>query len=65
VHEDALQYICVAAQMRPAHAAGVIGVGEAAFDPFTATSQESLASFAADAAAIGVDRVTRLRLIDP
>jgi uncharacterized glyoxalase superfamily protein PhnB len=26
VHEDALQYICGAAQMRPAHAAGVVGV---------------------------------------
>src|SRR5262249_58006406 len=39
VDKHALEDIRRAAQMRPAHATSVIGVGEAAFDPLAAAPQ--------------------------
>src|SRR5262245_41014446 len=51
--------------MRPTHPAGVVGVRKAAFDPFTSAAQQPLATLAADAATIAVDRGACLFLIDP
>src|SRR4051812_4405517 len=51
--------------MCPAHAAGLIGVREAAFDPLPSATQESLATRAADAATVGVDGLACRCLIGP
>lgn len=65
MHEYSLEDVAGTAETEPSHAAGIVDVREAAFDPFAAATQKPLAAIPADATTIGVHRVARIRLIGP
>ena len=60
-----LRMLVCAAQVRPPHPAGLVEMGEGAFEQLAAVSQQPLAARAADAPTIGVDGVARVRLVRP
>ena len=63
--EQPFQDVVVVSQVRAPHAAGIVYVGEAAFDEFAAFTHERFASLALDASAVGIHRLSFVRLVLP
>ena len=59
VDEQSFEDVGVPAQMRPPHASGLVELGVGAFEAFATLALQGSAPCAADAAAIGVHRVSR------
>jgi hypothetical protein len=54
VNQQPFRDVVPTSQVDPAHAAGVVAVGEAAFQDLTSAAQQPLAPFAANPPAVGV-----------
>src|ERR1700675_3104908 len=65
LNQQALQDIRVAAQMRAAHAPGVIEMRERAFDPLAALAHQTPAAWSSNPATIAIDRCLGLGRLRP
>ena len=65
VHEQSLQDVLVAVDVRAAQATGFVEMRAGAFEQFAASAKEAFAARAADAPPIGIHSITFGALIDP
>ena len=65
VDQQPLANVGVPTQEHATHATGLVEVRDGTFQTFTAETQQALAAFAPNAAAITIDRLARLGILRP